>query len=183
MSNFACNITRLIGIGVLTSLSMFSTNGCVPKVCVPAGVEPVMVSAAIVQANEALFGQDWRVKHYGPGWGDKPAQVVFTLDPDVSNSKLRHLAHLIYELKGKTPSDQDKRLVARDVTDETYRPHHFLKVPYSISGSRDVYLSHIMVVRDNLLADHLRSDVLLKCNLYLVNGKPHTMTHIGEVWQ
>ena len=174
MRNFSYNIKRLIVIAMLAWFCVLCITGCVPKLRIPPGVDPVMVSAVIVQANEALLS---------PGWKDKPAEVLFTLNHGVSDAKLSHLAHLIYELKGTTPNDPDRRLLAQAVTDEKYRPHYFLKVPYSISGSGDVYLAHIMVLRDNLLADYLRSGALLKCNLYLVDGKPHTITHVGEVWE
>ena len=173
MNNFTYNVTRIIVIGMLAWFSMFSINGCVTKPRIPTGVDPVVVSAAIVQANEALFR---------PGRLVKPAHVIFTLDPEVSNAKLKYLAHMILGLKETIPRDRDKRHMAHAVSEERYRPHFFLKVPYSISGSHNVYLAGVVVERDKLSGGYLqKAGVLLKCNLYLVDAKPHTITHIGEV--
>lgn len=165
-------------------LSMAALGGiiliaaCVLKPVIPKGVKPFETTAVIVQANVALFH---------PGSGDEPVQVIFSLDPNVSNARLKDLARVLFELKGTRPSDHDKTLMAKAVADTTYRPYEFKRVPYSISGSEDVYIAHVVVERVKLSKGYLQEDSLLRFNLYLINGgkpddgKPHAMEHVGEV--
>lgn len=174
---------RFFFIGAFLALS-----ACAPySASVPSGeptVSPapqpgaVEVAAAIVQANNALFQ---------PGNRDLPAQVVFSLDPAVTSGKLSNLGQEIFRLKNTSPTDPAKRELALNVTDETYRPNDFRKVPASMAGSDQVYICGLVIKRALLPKGHLGpgndyGSFLLKCRVDLRDNQPVGVEHIGISW-
>ena len=89
----------LIGIIIFTNGPLFigcSTHYNVLRP-IPKDIKPIVVSVAIVQENTALFKK---------GSFDLPAEVLFSTDPNMSNAKLKDLAHEIFKLKGTKQKDK-----------------------------------------------------------------------------
>jgi hypothetical protein len=109
-----------------------------------------------------------------------PAQIVFTLDSKTSESDLQRLAKLIFSLKGERPSDPDKQMLAREVTDEIYRPNDFVKVPDSLGYGMKTYITHVWIERERLSGGYIQRGASLKFNVYLVDGEPYTIRFMGD---
>ena len=79
------------------------------------------------------------------------------------------------------------RELALNVTDETYRPNDFRKVPASMAGSDQVYICGLVIKRALLPKGHLGpgndyGSFLLKCRVDLRDNQPVGVEHIGISW-
>jgi hypothetical protein len=132
----------------------------------PEGMAPQAVRGEIVQANMLLFRQGTSLAH--------PALIVFSLSSKMAVNDLKQLARLAFSLKGSRPTDPDRALLARAVTDESYIPNHFVKIPSSVTGNDETYLAHVWIARSKLTEGYLRSNTSLEFHVYLADGKPYT---------
>jgi Tfp pilus assembly protein PilF len=150
---------------------------CVIKAARPGTFE---VSAAIVQANTRLFSDGTDSKDY-------PAQVVFSLNPQVKSTTLRKLGPQLFKLKNTSPKEPDQKTIVQAISDERYRPDDFIQVPLSVVGSDKVYVGALIVYRGLLPKRHIGKDsgygdFLLKCYVDVVDGQLRRLEHIGVVW-
>ena len=93
-----------------------------------------------VQANNLL---------YGPGGGDCPAEIVYSLDDRISLDDLGKVAHSLASLKHTKPSDPEVASIADYLTNEWTRVYG-KPVPASISPKHACKISTIYVVRKHL---------------------------------
>ena len=134
---------RTIGILIFTA----SIIGCARldtelyQPSVPQGVSPTRVKAVIVMANKSAF-EKYNHKLQFPLCCYPPALLLFSTAENKGTLALRKLSREIAALKGTVQSDQDKQLMADEVTNETYVEHRFVRVPSSISGDDSTYLAH-----------------------------------------
>ena len=101
-----------------------------------------VVWGAIVQANR---------RAYMPGNDDLPAVVAFSLEPDLENDPeaLQDIAHRVFALKGQEPEEPNLARIARLISDETAEFHHE-RLPDSLSGRHNIYISTLIVARRRL---------------------------------
>jgi hypothetical protein len=97
----------------------------------------------IVQANNAL---------YEPGETDRPAQILITFDPSVSDpaAVLSEITARVAALKDEDPRDPVKAEVARLINDESYRPYERAQLPAAFTGGPEVFSTHVWVKRSLL---------------------------------
>ena len=102
----------------------------------------ILVLCAVVQANTSLY--KW-------GCANCPADVVFSPDPHFENhpDALTEVALSLYRLKGKTGLPEEEQLVADHLADEKERLFYH-RLPDSLGGGREIYLTTIMVHRRHL---------------------------------
>jgi hypothetical protein len=131
---------------------------------IPAGIDPQVVPAALVEANVCLL----RI-----GDCSGPALIVFSLDSDTSFRELRKLAKLTYSTKGTVPATDELKVLAKPFADETYRGDAFIKVPASLGYGGNTYIAPIWVERHKI-PGKLSSRMALRLNLYVVGGAPYT---------
>ena len=137
---------------------------------VPDGVEPQLVKAALVEANTCLFTH---------GRCSAPALVVFSLDPNLPFREVRKLAKLTYSTKGTLPATDDLKVLAKPFADETYRGDAFIRVPESLGYGESAYIAAIWIERRKLASGFLSGSMLLRLNVYLVDGVPNTTRFLG----
>ena len=101
-----------------------------------------VVWGAIVQANRQA---------YIPGNDDLPAVVAFSPDSDLDDDPeaLQDIAHRVSALKGQAPEEPILARIARLISDEWAEFHHE-RLPGSLSGCHDIYISTIIVNRRRL---------------------------------
>jgi Fe-S cluster assembly iron-binding protein IscA len=101
-----------------------------------------VVWGAIVQANR---------RAYMPGNDDLPAVVAFSPKPDLDNDPeaLQDIAHRVFALRGQAPEEPNLARIARLISDETAEFHHE-RLPDSLSGCHDIYISTVIVNRRRL---------------------------------
>lgn len=99
----------------------------------------------IVQAPAALFQ---------PGDTSRPAQIVFTFDPAVTDppARLAELAVRLRELRDRPPKDGPTADIARLLNDATYRPYERFRLPDALTGGPEVFFAHVYVKRELLPA-------------------------------
>jgi tetratricopeptide (TPR) repeat protein len=155
-------------------------SGGVPSVIASARPDKFEVSAAIVQANTRLFSD-------GTDTDDYPAQVVFSLDPQVKSAALRKLGPQLFALKNTSPEDPAQKTIIQAISDERHRLDVFVSVPRSLVRSDKVYVGSLIIYRGLLPKRHIGKgsgygDFLLKCCVDVVDGQPRRLEHIGVVW-
>jgi hypothetical protein len=131
---------------------------------IPAGIEPQVVTAALVEANVCLFRTDDC---------SAPALVVFSLDPDASFNELRKLARLAYSTKGTVPVVDELKVLAKPFADETYRGDAFIRVPASLGYGGNTYIAPIWVERARI-PGRLSARMALRLSVYVLDGAPYT---------
>jgi len=136
---------------------------------IPAGIDPQVATAALVEANVCLF----RINDCSA-----PALVVFSLDSDASFPQLRKLANLTYSTKSTAPSTEELKILAKPFADETYRGDAFIKVPASLGYGGNAYIAPIWIERDRI-PGKLSPGMALKLNVYIVSGAPYTTRFLG----
>ena len=135
-----------------------------PQRSIPAGISPLVVTAALVEANVCLLRIDSC---------SAPALVAFSLDSDVSFHQLRKLAVLAYSTKGTVPATDELKVLANVFADETYRGDAFIKVPASLGYGDNTYIAPIWVER-NRVPGKLSAEMALRLTAYVVDGTPYT---------
>jgi hypothetical protein len=112
----------------------------------------VEVTAALVQANEAL---------YRPGPDDLPCMVLITFE-DLPNQDryLRRLAEHMYALKGLDLDDPDERYVSSLITDERAKQYRRRSLPPSFTGGPVVYAADLRIHRPFLRHGYLVGKLL-----------------------
>lgn len=146
--------------------------GCAQLRPIPDGVDPIVVRGEIVQANTHLFRPGMKCSH--------AAKIVFSLDLETSSRDLEKTASMALSLKGEKPRDPDKALIAREVTNENYRPNIFVKIPAHLSFNRKIYMTDVWIEREKLTDGHIREDSSLMFHVYVVDGEPYTIRLIGD---
>jgi hypothetical protein len=165
-----CKVIKL-SFGLLLLLVFIS--GCSELKPIPEGVKPYVVRGEIVQAYFTLYLK----REYF----NNAALIVFSLNSSMSTNDLKKLAHFAFSLKDSKPVDPDQALLAKEVTNESYIPNYFWKVPRSICGNDDTYLAHMWIERQKLTEHYLRSNASLQFSVYFVEGKPYTARLIGDI--
>jgi hypothetical protein len=99
----------------------------------------------IVQAPAALFV---------PGQTSRPAQIVFTFDPAVSDpaALLPELAARLRALRDQPPQGGPTAEVRGLVSDHGYRPYERFRLPTALTGGPEVFFAHVYVKRELLPA-------------------------------
>ena len=157
---------------IIFQSALLMLAGCAELRPIPDGVVPVEVQGEIVQANTRLFRSGMK--------SNDPAQIVFSLDLETSSRDLEKAARMAFSLKGTMPRDPDKALIAREVTNENYRPNVFVKIPAHLISYRKIYMTHVWIEREKLSYGHIREDRALIFHVYLVDGEPYTIRLIGD---
>jgi hypothetical protein len=111
----------------------------------------------LVQANTALFEK---------GSIGSPAQVLVCFDDpaDEPDENIGALAQRVFRLKGKRLSDPTEAKVSKLVTDESYRPYVWNRLPKSFTDGRTVYSMHLWIDRA-MLPDRILQHPFVRCRI------------------
>lgn len=163
-----------VGFVLIMSTLWLALAGCAADTprSVPSEIEPQLVDAALVQANNCLFRKSAC---------NAPALVVFSLDSNIALDDLHRLAELAYSTKGGTPADPNLRVLSRMVTNEAHHEDAFVKVPEGLGYGRNTYLADVWLQHERLAEGYLRSRRALRFRVYVVGGKPYTARFVSDV--
>jgi len=156
-----------VGLLLILSTLWLALAGCAvdkPR-SVPSGIEPQLVDAALVQANNCLFQKSAC---------NAPALVVFSLDSSIALGDLKRLAELTYSTKGRTPADSNLQVLSRTVTNEAHHEDAFVKVPEGLGYGKNTYLADVWIQHEKLADGYLRPYRVLRFRVYVVEGRPYT---------
>lgn len=112
-------------------------------------VQGDIVPAHIIQANVGI---------YSPGNDDLPAVVVFSFDPFYEQhiNDLGTIADELYDYKGEQVADLELSQFVEAITDE-HQVIFNAKIPGALTGDRAVYYTTIMVHREYLPVNYLKT--------------------------
>jgi len=156
--------------GLLLGLVVVGVGGCMDAPRSIEGAVRTRTEGLIVQANSTLFA---------PGYRDAPALVIFSANPRTAPPALKPLVDTANSLKGTSPADPGEAVLARTMTDETYRRGHIERYPPTVAGNAETYLAHVMIRRNVLHEGLLRGRPLI-FDLYTVQGQPVRLDLVGE---